>query len=235
MRQKADVELIVNGGQSAVPISLKVIREVKTAYSCNTVCQYKGFTYAGLGGGAIDRIDSQGKITKAFIKVPMHVFGIRAHKDRFYILMHDDRYLSTIYVYALNGTRVNSWNHAEISSSYGNRMIMNNEDLVVGDWLGKQIIIYTLTGTIKCKVPLGDYITPQNDVAMAAVDKDSVAISDKKTSTVTLISLVDGTVIWKSTAVKFPLGIVLHDNSHLLISSEVDQSKFHVLDISNGR
>ena len=81
-----------------LPTGLKLICEVKTDNQCNTVCYHKGYTYIGQNGGAIDRVDQQGYIEKAFIKLSIHVVSVTAHEDTLFCLVP-----SEISVYDVSG------------------------------------------------------------------------------------------------------------------------------------
>ena len=77
----ADSKTITLSNQDALPSKLKLIREVKTANYCGTACHYKGYTYVGQNGGAIDKIDQQGNVIKDFIRLEGDVISIAAHED----------------------------------------------------------------------------------------------------------------------------------------------------------
>ena len=68
------------------PTGLQLEREIKVGNWCNTLCHYKGYTYVGLENGAVDRIDDQGNVTSAFIKLCDTVLSIRVFNDQLFIL-----------------------------------------------------------------------------------------------------------------------------------------------------
>ena len=72
--------------QKWLPTGLRLIREVNTDNNCLTVCHYKGYIHLGQYGGAIDRIDELGQVTKAFMKLANSVVSLAAHNDRLYSL-----------------------------------------------------------------------------------------------------------------------------------------------------
>ena len=70
------------------PTELQLVRQVTVGGKCLTVCQYKGYTYVGLGRGGIDRIDDQGNVESSFIKGSSFVVSIGAYDDRLYTLFY---------------------------------------------------------------------------------------------------------------------------------------------------
>ena len=62
------------------------------------MCHYHGYTYVGQGGGAIDRIDQQDHIEKAFIKLEYAAVSLAAHNDMMYSLMYISEEQSKIYM-----------------------------------------------------------------------------------------------------------------------------------------
>ena len=95
-----------------LPTGLRLIREVKTDNSCYTVCHYKGYIYVGQYGGAIDRIDEHGRVTKAFMKLANSVFSLAAHNDRLYTLIYQGKTPSKVFVNNLyNRQLIKFWNH----------------------------------------------------------------------------------------------------------------------------
>ena len=223
--------------QKWLPTGLRLIREVKTDNSCYTVCHYKGYIYVGQVGGAIDRIDQHGRVTKAFIKLDNHVVSLSAHNDRLYTLVYQDKTPSKVSVHNLNnGQLIKFWNHP-FFSYFGQRITQRgNNQLAVGDWPSKQIIIYTLTGDVIRKVPCPPSLTMTQSVCMSSSGDDSVVISDYKAGKVVRMSLKDGSLLWSSDRVTNPGGIVHHPAGYVLVvSNQVDQTTISVLDEKNGK
>ena len=129
------------------PTGLQLEREIKVGYYCITVCHYKGFTYVGLAGGAVDRIDDQGNVTSEFIELPNTVMSIRAFNDQLFILTFDEPY--KMFVFDLNGSQIHTWNHHdETDDCYGNKISIIHNHLAVVDASNKRITLYTPAGEV---------------------------------------------------------------------------------------
>ena len=219
------------------PIGLRLIREVKTDNQCYTVCHYKGYIYVGQVGGAIDRIDQHGRVTKAFIKLDNNVNASAAHNDRLYTLVYQGKNPSKVFVHNLsNGKLIKSWNHPYFYYQGQRITLIGNNQLAVGDWPSKQIIIYSLTDDVIRKVPCPPSLTSTNVVCMSSCGDDSVVISDYKAGKVVRMSLKDGSLLWSSDRVTNPGGIVHHPAGYVLVvSNQVDNTAISILDEKDGK
>ena len=217
-----------------LPTTLKLIREVKTDSHCNTVCYHKGFTYIGQNGGAIDRVDQQGNIDEAFIKLRSHVVSLAAHEDALFCLMYNSN-ASEMSVYDISGKFLRTWNHPSFPPLWGSRMfVINNSQLVVGDWLGKQIIIYSFTGDVIRRVPCPAALM-NNNVAMTSCGDGYAVISDRSAAIVVKISLEDGEVIWSVETDPEPCGIIHYNKHHLLVAHRSStKAEISILDTQAG-
>ena len=196
-----------------LPTTLKLIREVKTDHYCNTVCYHKGYTYIGQNGGAIDRVDQQGKVDKTFIKLRDSVVSVTAHEDTLFCLVPSD-----ISVYDVSGKFLREWNHPGFPRLWGLRMfVIDNSQLAVGDWAGKQIIIYSFTGDVIRRVPCPALLTERGNVSMTSCGGGYAVISDRSAATVVKISLEDGEVIWSVATDPEPCGMIFYNKHHLLV------------------
>ena len=220
-----------------LPTSLKLVSKVKTDNSCNTVCYHMEYTYIGQNGGAIDRVDQQGKVDKAFIKLKHSVVSVTAHEDALFCLMYCDSSPSEISVYDISGKFLRKWNHSTLNGWRGSRMfIINNSQLVVGDWTGKQIIIYSFTGDVIRRVPCPASLTMSENVSMTSCGDDYAVISVRSAAIVVKISLKDGEVIWTVETDPDPCGMVLHNNHHLLVAHYSSyKAELSILDTQSGK
>ena len=218
-----------------LPSGLRLVREVKTDRLCSTVCHYKGYTYVGLEGGAIDRINKQGQVDKAFIKLDNSFDAIAVHNDQLSSLIYGGG-KSQIHIHSLqNRQSLRSWAHPHFSY-YGQRLVVIRTDnqLAVGDWTSKQIIIYSLTGDVIRKVPCPPSLTMTGNVCMSSCGDDSVVISDYyKAGKVVRMSLKDGSLLWSSDRVTNPGGIVHHPAGYVLVGS--NYTTISVLDENDGK
>ena len=219
------------------PTGLRLIREVKTANESLTVCYYKGYTYVGQVGGAIDRIDQHGRVTKAFNKLGKSVVSLAAHNDRLYTLVYQGREPSKVSVHNLNNDQlIKSWNHPYFYYTGQRITLIGDNQLAVGDWPSKQITIYSLKGVDIRKVPCPPSLTMTRSVCMSSCGEDSVVISDYKAGKVVRMSLKDGSLLWSSHRVTNPGGIVHHPAGYVLVvSNQVDNTTISVLDENDGK
>ena len=223
--------------QKWLPTGLRLIREVKTGNSCYTVCHYKGYTYVGQYGGAIDRIDQHGRVTKAFIKLDISVDALAAHNDRLYTLVYQRDGPSKVSVHNLNnGKLIKSWNHPYFYYLGQRITLIGDNQLAVGDWPSKRIIIYSLSGDDIRKVPCPPSLTMTGTVCMSSCGDDSVIISDCSAGKVVRMSLKDRSLLWSSDRVANPGGIVHHPAGYVLVvSHQTEQTTISVLDENNGK
>ena len=219
------------------PTGLRIIRKVKTDNECYTVCHYKGYTYVGQRGGAIDRIDQHGQVTKAFVKLDNNVNSLAACKDRLHILIYQGENPSTVFVHNLNNEQlIKFWNHPYFYYTGQRITLIGNNQLAVGDWPSKQIIIYSLTGDVIRKVPCPSSLKMTGFVCMSSCGDDSVVISDRAAGKVVRMSLKDGSLLWSSDRVTNPGGIVHHPAGYVLVvSRRVYNTTISVLNENNGR
>ena len=208
------------------PIGLKFIKAVEDGIGkCRTMCHYKGVTYVGQTTcgthepyGIIYRMIQQGKAAKAFITLATSVNSLLAFGDRLYCLIYGEQ-TSTMSVYGLcDGRLLANWKHPSYRYAGQRVSVINNDQLAVGDWKGKQIIIYSLKGDVIRRVPLPDCLTMKTMVCMSSCRDDSVVISDKIAGKVVRISLKDGSLIWSSDRVTKPCGVVHHPAGYILVS-----------------
>ena len=223
--------------QKWLPTGLRLIREVKTDNSCYTVCHYKGYIYVGQVGGAIDRIDQHGRVTKAFIKLDNNVNASAAHNDRLYTLVYQGENPSKVSVHNLNnGQLIKFWKHPYFLYHGQRFALIGDNQLAVGDWPSKQIIIYSLTGDVIRKVPCPPSLTMTDWVCMSSCGDDSVVISDRAAGKVVRMSLKDGSLLWSSDRVTNPGGIVHHPAGYILVvNNGFNYTTVSVLDEDDGK
>ena len=201
-----DVMLCDRSGHMSIrspPTGLQFEREIKVGSSCSTVCHNKGYTYVGLGNGAVDRIDDQGNVTSTFIKLGSHVLSIRAHNDQLYILTYGKPYM--MYAYKLNGSVIRTWEHLDISNYYnwGNRISIIDIQLAVADVSNKRITLYTPAGKVIRHIRCAE-ITAHTHVSMCECDDNSVIISCSNPVKVFKFNLTSGAVEWTNAGTKQP-------------------------------
>ena len=220
------------------PSGLKFIREVNTDNGCSTVCHYKGYTYVGHEGGAIDRINKQGQVDKEFIKLDKNAIAIAVYNDQLFSLMFGGN-KSQAHIHSLQSRQsLRSWEHPHFGYlGQGIVGIRRYNQLAVGDWhsKSKQIIIYSLTGDVIRKVPFPPSLTMAGRVCMSSCGDDSVVISDRSAGKVVRMSLKDGSLLWSSDRVTNPGGIVHHPAGYVLVvSNRVDNTTISVLNENDG-
>ena len=188
----------------SVPTGLNLTREAKTANMCRVVCLYKGYTYLG-HGGAIDRIDQHGQVKKAFINLGGGVESIATHNDRLYTIMFCGSNPFKIHVHDLKSTTlITSWTHPTFPNTGQRMCLMGDNQLAVGDWPSKQIVIYSPTGEVIRRVPCPPSLTMTSVVCMSSCGDDSVVISNRDLGKVVRMSLKDGSLLWSSDRISEP-------------------------------
>ena len=86
-------------------------------------------------------------------------------------------------------------------------ILVGNDQLCVGDWPSKELIVYSLTGEVLRKVPCPPPLIMAGDVSMCNCAANNVVISDKGSAIVAKMSLEDGRLLWSFTSIERPDGI----------------------------
>lgn len=219
------------------PTRLRLIGKAQTSIECWAMCHHKGFTYIGQPKGIIDRIDHQGQITREFLRLDQSINSMVAYDGRLYCLLPfgKNKGLSKICVHGIvDGKLQRSWDHPRLIRA-GQRMAINGVYLAVGDWPGRQIIIYSLTGEVIRRIPLPKSLTSRDFICMSNCRADSVVISDKEAGRVMRISLKNGDIVWSSDNITNSRGVVYHPDGYILVASGHGYDvKITVLDDKDG-
>ena len=113
--------------------------------------------------------------------------------------------------------------------------VINNSQLAVGDWTGRQIIIYSFTGDVIRRVPCPASLRMKSQVAMTSCGDDYAVISDRSASKVVKISLEDWRVIWSVETDPEPCGVILYNKHHLLVAHFSSyNAEISILDTQTG-
>ena len=214
------------------PTGLQLEREIKVGYECNTVCHYKGYTYVGLQGGAVDRIDDQGNVTSEFIIVPSDVVSIRAHSDQLFILMYGKPY--KMYSYELNGSVIRIWKH--LDSNYwnlGGKISIIKNQLTVADVSNKRITLYTPAGEVIRHIQC-DEITANTCVSMCECDDNSVIISCSTPAEVFKFNLTSGAVEWTNTDITQPYTVRCYGQYVLISGDNLQTTQIRIINSNTG-
>ena len=117
-------------------VSLPLNIDFRDDYSPSSVCQYKGYTYVGMGDGSMERINPDGSITCPFLKLPGDVVGVIVYQERLHCLADDGQHHArapnkqSIHVYDLNGTKLHAWKHGDRSSELSGRKLTIGESQI---------------------------------------------------------------------------------------------------------
>ena len=175
------------------PTGLQFVKDIKVGDACNTVCNYKGYTYVGLDNGAIHRIDDPGNVTSEFIKLANPLISIRAHNDQLFILMYDRTY--KIFVYDLNGSHILTLDHPDRNGHYcGNKISVVQNQLAIPDVTNKRITLYTPAGEVIRHIQCAEIA--DTCVSMCEFVDNSVIISCFHPAKVFKFNLTTGDILW---------------------------------------
>ena len=191
----------------------------------------------GHWGGAIDRIDQHGRVTKAFIKLDNKVISLAAHKNRLYTFIDEPVVIPLqLFVHNLSdGQLINFSRFPSFYYNVPNIKLIGDYQLAAGDWYYKKIIIYSLHGHVIRTVPFPPSLTMSCCGCMSSCGDDSVVISDHIAGNVVRMSLKDGSLLWSSDRVTNPGGIVHHPAGYVLVvNNYVDNTTIYVLNEKDG-
>ena len=214
------------------PTGLQFEREIKVGYYCNTVCHYKGYTYVGLDDGAVDRIDDQGNVKSAFIKLGSHVLSIRAHNDQLFILMYGNPY--KMFSYGLKGSVICTWDHHDSNNCvFGSKISIIKNQLAVADVTNKRITLYTPAGEVIRHIQCAE-ITAGTNVSICECDDNSVIISCYSTDKVFKFNLTSGAVEWTNTDIREPTTVRCY-GQYVFVSGEfIANTRISVINSETG-
>ena len=174
------------------PTGLKLVRATKMDSKCYSVCHHTDYAYVGLLGSTVYRFDHQGKLDEVYASTNGEVTyleSLAAHENRLFFLKIAAKCTKVLVLGLNDGKLLTSWT-VPYYEYCGRRMsLIKNDQLAVGDWTGKQIIIYSLTGDVIRKVPLPHCLTMESTVCMSSCGADNVVISDWEAGKIVKLSL----------------------------------------------
>lgn len=215
------------------PTSLQLVRAVKVNQFPTAVCHYKDYTYVGLDGGEICRIDSQGQVQSSFIKVAA-TSNIRAYGDQLYCLQKSSP--NKLHKYGLSGHLNTSWVISNAScTSLGNKLsgVTDTKNVVAVAQPNQQIVFIDSSGTVIRKLACSDI--PTSGDLSSCYHMGKIFISSPSTSKVFCVDEATGTIEW--TADKMPSsvgGLACYEGSFILLARASPQVTITVVDFETG-
>ena len=94
------------------PTGLKLVRDTEIGNHCNSICHHKGYTYVGLSGGTVKRLDHQGKKEKKIYTSANNISSLEslaAHKDRLFLIDSSKQSTKVLVLGLKDGRLLTSW------------------------------------------------------------------------------------------------------------------------------
>lgn len=218
-----------------IPKSLAVISETDVRGCCNTVCQYEGYTYVGMSGGSIHRIDTHGVLTENFRDMKLSkLLAVCPLDGKVYASGRSGaKYKVFVHELAHQGTIWWDYHDSNTDASSGRNMCVINNKLAVLDRKNQRIALYTPTGkTIKHLPCLS--IPKDSRTALCYGGDDSIIVTDENNSKVFRLNLTSEVVEWESPHVSMPQCATLYGTDNLLVANRGAKMKIWILDVKSG-
>ncbi|XP_067933975.1 uncharacterized protein [Watersipora subatra] len=208
----------------------KLKATVEAPRSIYSVCHQDGFAYLG-AGTTVYKIDASGDSVTAFLATTGLPMGLCIHRNMMYILLDS----CEVAVYNIETGSMNSWKHFDNPVSYGNKLVVTGNKVIIPNRLKKCLSIYSLLGKV-----IKHIACPQNgkwtNMALCAPDAKSVVVSSAGTSSVFRVHLETGEVMWTSTDVVEPGCIACYQEEYILVMPLASrQMELYILETSTGR
>ena len=207
-------------------VSLPLNIDFRDDYSPSSVCQYKGYTYVGMGEGSMEWINPDGSITCPFLKLPGDVVGVIVYQERLHCLADDGQHHArapnkqSIHVYDLNGIKLHTWTHGDRSSELsGRKLTIVNDQLIVADRSHKNFTIYTLKGK-RVNEEKCDLLSDEVFTTICHAGNESVIVSRPIANPgLFKVNLKLGDVEWTSNRVEKPIGVTTFSKDYAVVIS----------------
>jgi len=194
-----------------------------------SVCSYQGKVYVGSSGGVEVFAENKSLGEKLICPYQTSIYGIAAHRDRLYILIHQNSNVHSVAVYNLTGRQVFQWYHNGSRS----KLVVVGDQIVMADTQNQALSVYSLTAEVikQLHVPISQgYGTT---ISICAIDNSSVVISNYETAKVFKVNISSGEVEWTSEHVGNPQGVAYH-RGRVLVADRGARMKISVLDVETG-
>lgn len=248
---------------SGMPMTMRHIKTVEWKDYPHSISHYRDITYVGTQVSKVIALDRRTGMESVFVTIesrkpapstpwkPYSLFEVRrrptrsnttdresdwgtsvtVHNDLVYILINKKSGNHSVQVRDLTGKFIRKWGHQGHKDGYsklrvvGDQLIiLNNED--------NTIAVYTLDGKLVKKLP---YPHMKNSwTSLAACGDNSIIISDYLTGIVSRVDLDIGEIIWTSTHVPNPEGVVCYKNRYVLVTNRNSDARIWILDIDSG-
>ncbi|XP_067941624.1 uncharacterized protein [Watersipora subatra] len=207
-----------------LPKSMTALKSVSVSSKPVSICCYKENFYVGLQNGSVVRMISYQPQT--IFTLSGVVQSITVYNERIYTLSGG----STVSVHGMSGSYITKWTH-HCYNEYSNALTIIFDEIVLPDTTDKNLVVYTLTGSIMRRVACPWLVTSR--IAMCPFDNTSAIVSYGRTKT-SCVNIMTGECLWTHEGVLSPPGLTCYGRKYVLVSQR-DTNKISILDISSGQ
>ena len=153
------------------------------------------------------------------------------HNGLMYLLVNKKTGNHSVQVRDLTGKFLRKWSHQGDKTGYSKLRVVVDQ-LVIPNSNAKCISIYSLNGKLVKELTyphLADCWT-----GIATCGDNSIVISDTLTGVVGRIDSDGGEILWTSTHVSEPEGVVCYKNRYVLVTNRNREAKIWILDVNSG-
>lgn len=204
------VEIEINYDLSSIHFA----KEVQLPTAFNRLHPMNDIAYLISRSSDIHSLDINNLTTKIIKKsfIADAVNGMTGCNNEIYLLHYGNPW--RIFVCDLNGKLLRQWDHHD-SSKKNNLLSVVGDRIVVRNCGKRTVSVYTLLGEVIREIPFN---SDGDTKGICPVKADRVAISVN--STVSLINISSGQVVWTSAAVKEPRSVVCYRDSRILVGGK---------------
>ena len=235
--KKLDSEVFLSTKQLGVttdlPGSLRMIKQIQSAYECTTVCGFADHVFVALASGHLMRIQPEFQISlfEAISKSKAQIVGMGI-RDNYLLLMEKGNPHHTVHVSDLKSSNeVASWTHKEGNLAIGSLLAVVGQQIVMVNRAKERLSVYSLSGDLKMN--LACPLKGRHWASICNAVDNSVILSDYSSHKVHCININSGGAIWTA-EVKKPMGVTCYRDKFVFVITLSKDVNICILDINTG-
>ena len=221
-----------------LPTSMVFMKSVDLGHHLLSISKHGNRTYAGFENPyqilKISKQNSEARIEQHVLaNLDGIVSSLQVYNHEIFVFCAARKY-HQVMVFDLSGKDLRSWSHMGNSNRYTMLRVVSDQVIVPSDELGS-LCVYSLDGKLlkKIKCP----VTKDSWKTMAICGDNSVIVCDcgENGSVVFRVDINSSQVVWISSDIDTPLGVVCYKEKFVLIASYNKDTSILILDAENGK
>ena len=190
-----------------LPSSLKMIKQIQTAYMCSTVCGFADHIFVALNHGHLMRIQPEFQIS-LFEAIPKAKYLVGIGISDNYLLLVEKGKPHTVHISDLKSSNeVATWHYTEGNLPMGSLLAVVGQHIVIMDRAKERLSVRSLSGSVKMHIACP--LKAHHWVSLCSCEDNSVIVSDYSSHKVHRININSGGAIWTA-EVKKPMGVTCY-------------------------